>query len=176
VSKEKKPLGHDAIQQKVYEYIWNQYPEARRCFWHTPNEMIADNFIERSIIAAKLPCPDWIRTIIVAYKKRFVMKLSMRQSIGVLKGVTDLVFYWAGTLYMFDIKIGTDKLSNAQKDFIFANEAQGGKFFEISSVEQGKKIIDNIFTNKIDLTAYIPYFEKMKVGEVFGSLQSKRPR
>lgn len=143
--KELKVLGHDAIQQKVFEYLWNNYPESRRCFWHTPNELTPDNYVQQAIAATKKSCPSWIICILKEWQKRFLIKLSKRKSIGVLAGVTDLVFYWKGVLYMFDIKIGSDTLSDAQKAFILANKAQGGMFFEISSVDQGIDIINSIF-------------------------------
>lgn len=148
--KEPKVLGHDAIQQKVFEYLWNNYPQSRRCFWHTPNELTPDNYVQQRIESElkqdkKKFVPTWIINILREWQQRFIIKLSKRKSIGVLAGVTDLVFYWKGTLYMFDIKIGSDCLSDAQKAFILANEAQGGKFYEIGSIEQGQYQIDQIF-------------------------------
>lgn len=77
--------------------------------------------------------------------KEHIIILSQRKAIGVLPGVTDLVFYWKGILYMFDIKIGNDTLSEEQLSFIAANIEQGGQFFEINSLEEGKSIIDSIF-------------------------------
>lgn len=149
VISEPKIMGHDRIQQEIYLHLWNNYPQSRRCFWHTANEFVPDTYIQdriRQVLASKqTKMPKWLWEIISDWHRRFIIKLSMRKAVGVLPGVTDLVFYWKGTLYMFDIKIGSDKLSDAQQKFITANEAQGGKFFEINSVEKGKEIIDNIF-------------------------------
>lgn len=78
-------------------------------------------------------------------QKEHIILLAQRKAIGVLAGVTDLIFYWKGVLYMFDIKIGNDTLSAEQLSFIAANIEQGGQFFEINSLEQGKEIIDAIF-------------------------------
>jgi hypothetical protein len=149
-TEEIKAPTHDGIQQKVYEYIWNNYPQARRCFWHTPNELTPDTFVQMAVKAelakdTKKFLPQWIKNILFSWQQNFVIKLSKRKSIGVLAGVTDLVLYWKGTLYMMDIKIGRDCLSEAQIKFIAANVAQGGVFMEIGSVEQGQIFVDSIF-------------------------------
>lgn len=144
-------LSHDKIQQEVYNYLWNYYPATRRCFWHTPNELTPDTFITDRIKWSKQVIPKWLSDIISQWHKNFVVKLSKRKAIGVLAGVTDLVLFWSGTLYMFDIKIGKDRLSEAQIAFIAANEAQGGKFFQIGSIEEGKSIIDQIMQQKLPL-------------------------
>lgn len=106
-------LKHDRLQQECYQWLWNTYPEVRRCFWHTPN---GGNYTIR--------------------------EHSYRKAIGVLAGVTDLVFYYKKILYMFDIKLKGDRLSDEQKLFIEAIEAQGGKFFEINNFGEFKNIID----------------------------------
>ena len=149
-TEEIKAPTHDGIQQKVYEYIWNNYPQARRCFWHTPNELTPDTFVQMAVKGelARDPkkfLPQWIKNILFSWQQNFVIKLSKRKSIGVLAGVTDLVLYWKGTLYMMDIKIGRDCLSEAQQKFIAANIQQGGVFKEIGSVEEGIIFVDSIF-------------------------------
>lgn len=144
----KLPPSHDKIQQEIFIYLWNTYPETRRTFWHTPNEISQDYYLEMKIkemyLNQKRSVPAVMLQLFAECKKRFVMLLSRRSSIGVLPGVTDLVWYWKGTLYAFDIKIGSDKISEAQHKFINAIEKQGGKFFEINSIEQAKQIIDDI--------------------------------
>jgi hypothetical protein len=141
-----KPLSHDRLQQELWQYLWNKYPQTRRCAWHTPNELIQDSFIQREITRhLKGKFPKWLARIFAQAKDRMPMLLSQRKAIGVLAGVTDLVFYWNGVLYMFDIKIGSDTISDAQKEFIAANTKQGGQFHEINTLDQGKSIIDSIF-------------------------------
>jgi len=137
--------SHDRIQQELYVYLWNKYPQTRGCCWHTPNEFSQDDYFKNRVLGV-IGKQNWLSKLIDECKTRNIIFMKRRKDIGVLKGVTDLVFHYKGILYMFDIKIGTDKLSDAQKDFIKANEAQGGKFFKIGSVEQGKGIIDKIMT------------------------------
>lgn len=115
--------GHDRLQQECYTHLWNQYPATRRTCWHTPNE-----FHRQKGMTAK----------------EHMIIISQRKAIGVLSGVVDLTWYWKGTLYMFDIKIGRDTLSVAQADFITANVSQGGVFHEISTLYQFQSIVSEI--------------------------------
>ncbi len=111
---------HDRIQQECWIYLWNTYPQTRRLLWHTPNEL--------------RPYPK-------ENERQFMIRLSQAKAIGVMKGVWDLVFYWKGVLYIFDIKIGNDRLSEEQLDFERQVIAQGGKSFIIESTQQFKDII-----------------------------------
>src|SRR5690606_20920620 len=117
-------LSHDRIQQELFMHCWNKYPQSRRCMWHTANEFPIQKGMSR---------------------KEHMIILSQRKAIGVLPGVTDLVMYQRGVLYMFDIKVGNDTLSPEQLSFIQANIEQGGQFFEVNTLEEGKSIIDSIF-------------------------------
>lgn len=138
----KTDKSHDRIQSELFQYVWNYYPELRRCMWHTPNEFKMDTATLEDV--RQYVSPKQYAIILAAAKKRFVIQLSKRKSVGVLKGVTDLVIYRKGALHCFDVKIGKDKLSDEQKSFIEAIIAQGGTFHEINSYEQGKDIIDQI--------------------------------
>lgn len=138
---------HDRLQQEIFQYIYNKYPETRGSCWHTPNEFIPDTFIQRQckhVLKANIPA--WLQNIFSLQTKHFVSSLSKRKSIGVLSGVTDLVLYYKGILLMLDIKLPGDSLSGAQLRFIKANELQGGLFIEINTLQQGKIDIDNFFS------------------------------
>lgn len=117
--------------------------------WHTPNELIPDNSVFSDIKKVfgwdtEKQEPSWFRNLQFQFKKRFSIFISQRKAVGVLSGVTDLVIYRNGILYMMDVKIGRDKLSDNQKLFIKAIERQGGEFREINSIEQGFEFIDYI--------------------------------
>jgi hypothetical protein len=114
-------MTHDQLQKSCFDFLWNYYPETRRCCWHTPNE--------------QRPFPG-------ESKKAHMIRLTQAKSIGVLKGVVDLVLYFKGVLYLFDIKVGNDRLSEDQLKFIAAIEAQGGKFFEVNDFESFKKFCE----------------------------------
>jgi hypothetical protein len=143
-------MTHDRLQQEIYNYIYNQYPQTRGNCWHTPNEFIPDTFIQKQCgLFLKGKIPNWLAGIFKLYiEKHFVHQLSKRKQIGVLAGVTDLVLYWNGVLLMMDIKVTGDTLSDAQLRFIQANEKQCGKFIEINTLQQGKADIDTFFQIK----------------------------
>lgn len=114
---------HDKLQKQCFDYLWNTYPKTRRTFWHTPNEQ---------------------RRYPGETAHHHMVRLSQAKSIGVLKGVVDLVWYWKGVLYTFDIKIGADTVKPDQELFIFAIVDQGGKFFEINTFSQFQQIVEKI--------------------------------
>jgi hypothetical protein len=115
--------SHDRLQSECGKYLWNQYPQTRKTFFHPANE-------------AKREKGET--------KHEYIIRLSQRKAIWVLPGATDLIWYWKGILYMFDIKIGRDRLSVEQKDFIAAMQMQGGKFYEFDTLQQFKDIVDGI--------------------------------
>lgn len=114
---------HDRVQQNCFQYLWNTYPQTRRTFWHTSNELA--------------PYPK-------EKESDFKKRIFYRKAIGVLPGVTDLVWYWKGCLYVFDVKVGNDVISESQHLFVDAIEAQGGKFYEINNLEQFKNVVDKL--------------------------------
>ena len=72
--------------------------------------------------------------------------LTRLKSIGLLKGCLDLEFYYKGVLHVFDIKIGPDKLSPHQKEFIAVIEKQRGKGYEVRSLDEFKELIQKIIS------------------------------
>ncbi len=122
-----KQLSHDRLQQEMGSLLWNKYPQTRRTFFHPANETA--------------PYPG-------ESKRDFVLRLAQRKAIWILPGVTDFVWYWDGVLYIFDCKVGKDKVSDPQKEFIAAIVAQGGKFYEIRELSVFATIVDAIIINK----------------------------
>lgn len=73
----------------------------------------------------------------------------MNFAIGVVKGVLDLIFFWHGTLYAFDIKLEAtgDSLKKEQREFICQVERHAGRCFEIATLEQFKEIFDGLINH-----------------------------
>lgn len=116
-------FSHDRLQQECFNYLWNAYPVLRRKFWHTPNEN-----------------PRQKGESLTAYK----IRISKFKAIGVLPGVLDLVLYFKGVLYIFDVKLAGDSIKPAQRLFIDAISSEGGQFFEINNLADFKAYIDEI--------------------------------
>jgi hypothetical protein len=119
-----KNLSHDRLLSECFMWLWNTHPETRYTAFHVTNELKPQKN---------------------EAKKQYVIRLSQAKAIGVVAGVTDLIWYWGGKLYVFDVKVGGDKLSDAQKTFISAIEAQGGVGYEIRSFEQFKAVVEAVF-------------------------------
>lgn len=66
------------------------------------------------------------------------------KAIGVNKGTTDLIFYFKGVMYAWDIKVGRDKLRPEQITFIGKVKEQGGNGCEIRSFEEFQTKIEDI--------------------------------
>ena len=66
------------------------------------------------------------------------------KSIGLVKGVMDLEFYYKSVLHVFDIKIGNDSFTKEQKMYMSQIESQGGKGYIIKSFEKFQDIIKSI--------------------------------
>lgn len=121
-----KKLTHDALQADCHLFLWNNYPELRQLFFGTFNDI--------KVVEKILGPVGRARQII----------LSKMKTLGMVKGILDYQFYYKGVLYIIDFKVGNDHLSPEQKLTIERVEAQGGKGYEIRSLEQFQKTIEDI--------------------------------
>lgn len=69
------------------------------------------------------------------------------KAIGVKKGRADLQYYKNGVLYLFEIKVGSDRQKPDQRAFQQANEAEGAQYYIIRTVEEYQAIINRIRNN-----------------------------
>ena len=112
--------AHEKLQKECFLYFWNNYPQYRMLMHANINSHHKWNKIDISVL----------------------------KGIGLVKGILDLEFYYKGVLYVFDIKIGKDKLSKEQLYCIKQVEEHGGKGFEIRSFCDFKELIYQILNNK----------------------------
>lgn len=110
---------HSSLQSRCFLWIWNEHPELRYLCFSVNNNLTTET-------------PDARR------------QMAILKSLGVVKGVLDLIFYYKGRMYAFDIKVGKDKLKPEQIEFITAITAQGGYGCEIRSFEEFKEKINAI--------------------------------
>ena len=112
-------MNHGQLQSKIFLWMWNEHPELRYLCFSVTNNLTTETEDARR-------------------------KMGQLKSLGVVKGVLDLIFYYKGRMYAFDIKVGKDKLSTEQKEFIASITAQGGYGCEIRSLEEFKEKIGMI--------------------------------
>ena len=120
-------MTHDRLQFECFFWMWNEYPELRRLFWGSFNDIKQVEKIIGNIGNQK-------RRIILSHMK----------SLGMVKGILDFMFFYQGVLHVIDFKVGSDKFSKEQKEFIAQVESQGGKSYEVRTLEKFKEIIQNI--------------------------------
>lgn len=90
-------LSEARIQEDVFKYIRNQYPETHGCLWHVANGGARD-----------------------------ARSASFLTSQGVVPGIQDLHFIWMGGYYLIELKTDTGECSQEQK-FIHAVHALHGR-------------------------------------------------
>jgi len=74
---------HDTLQAKCFTWIWNEKPELRYLCFTTRNNLT----MQEGDLQSKI-------------------KMGQMKAMGTVKGTTDLIFYFAGRLYGFDMKVG----------------------------------------------------------------------
>jgi len=141
--------SHNRVLSECFSWLWNTYPETRYCCFHVRNEsapervrQIIIEFLSFSGLYSEkidLFCKYWL--------KKHIIQLSQDKAIGIVPGVLDLIWIW-DRVYAFDVKVGKDRVSDAQKVFMSAVEKQGGKCFIIGNLDEFKKIVTLIINGR----------------------------
>ena len=117
-------ISHNRLQAKIFAWMWNEHPELRYLCFSVTNNLTTETEDARR-------------------------KMGQLKFLGVVKGVLDLIFYYKGRMYAFDIKVGKDKLSAEQKEFIAAITKHGGYGCEIRSLDEFKEKINRIVSGEL---------------------------
>jgi len=123
----KSAITHDRLQQECYMWMHNSYPALRKLFWGVFNET--------------KPFPG-------ESKESFRIRINRLKGIGLVPGVFDFHFFYKWVLHCFDFKVDNDHLSDDQVKFAAQVEHQGGKCYEIRSLQQFQTIITDILNTK----------------------------
>jgi hypothetical protein len=111
--------NEDILQSDCWKWLWNNHPVTRRCCWHVPNG-----------------------------GKRIIKEAAKFKAMGVLAGVSDIHFIWASQLYIIELKVGVNHITDAQEQYIRAATKQGAIFYECRSLEKFKEIMTRIIILK----------------------------
>lgn len=101
------------FQQDCFVWFWNTFPELRRTLFHVPNG---------------------------GYRGRVAG--NKMKSIGVVAGIPDFIFVFAGRVYFFELKTDDGVIAGKQKEIHFIFAKQG---FDVPIV---RSLID--FQNRIN--------------------------
>jgi hypothetical protein len=123
-------MGIDSIselqlQAQCYQWAYGTYPQIRGLLWHVPNET--------------KPFPG-------EPKHDYYIRLNKMKAAGLVKGVSDLHFYWRNRLYCFELKVDYNKESTEQIAFGARIQMEGGYYDSIRTLEQFKAIFTKIIT------------------------------
>lgn len=109
----------DIMQAECFLWAHNTYPQTRKHLFHVPNG-----------------------------GKRSRVEAARFKSMGVVPGVHDLLFFWYGVLYTFELKVRRNTQSDDQLEFGRKMSEHGAVVFEIRDPETFKKIFTKIVTTK----------------------------
>lgn len=112
-------ISEDQLQAACTQWLWNTYPQTRRCLFHIPNGG--------------------------SRNAREAVKL---RAMGVVAGVHDLCFIWASRVYFFELKVGKNIQSKEQLAFGLAVRNQGAICNEIRCLEEFKEYIEHVLNIK----------------------------
>lgn len=110
--------NEDVLQADCWQWLWDYYEETRKCCWHVPN--------------------GGARTKVQA---------AQFTGMGVISGVCDMHFIWRSRLYIIELKVLDNHITNAQESFIRATTLQGAIFYECRSLKKWQEVILNILDN-----------------------------
>lgn len=111
-------MSEDQLQAQFFQYVWNYYPQLRRCLWAVPNG---------------------------GYRNKLeAMKL---KATGTLAGVWDLHLFYKKQFYIIETKVGKNKLSKAQEEWRDVMVKQGAKQYIYTSLDEGIQIIEEILSS-----------------------------
>ena len=88
-------LSESKLQAQCFKWLWNEYPQTRRCFFAIPNG-----------------------------GTRNPREAATMKATGVVAGVPDCCFVWRHNTYFFEFKTEIGKLSKEQENVIEAFRVQ----------------------------------------------------
>lgn len=147
-------LSESKIQSTCVIWLWNEHPETRGCFFAVKNEG-AKLSVKRVLffigsITKSINNPRLISSICQKFKSEIKKGNSINgaidKSMGVVPGVSDILFFWKGQLYCCEFKTSIGRQSDAQKKWQKTIESQGGIYKVIRSVDEFKKSVYKIFS------------------------------
>lgn len=112
-------MNEAQIQAECFKWLWNNFPDTRRCFFHVPNG-----------------------------GKRTIVEAAQLKAMGTVAGIPDCLFVWNGRIHAFEFKDDKGRVSIEQEKVHAAWDAQGVKVVIIRELPTFQKSIYQII-NKL---------------------------
>lgn len=114
-------MTHEQLIAKCTQWFWNTFPEERRMLYGVNNNVSSGLSRQQQLIEG-----------------------NKNKAKGVVPGVLDLCYILPNKVCYLDAKVGKDKLSSEQIDFIKKLEDRGHTWAVFSSFEEFQTIINNL--------------------------------
>lgn len=114
-------MTHEQLIAICFQWHWNTFPGERRMLYGINNNTSAGLSKQQQIIEG-----------------------NKNKAKGVVAGVLDLCYIGNFRVTWLDAKVGNDKMSDDQIDFILKLEARGHEWYEFNSLDGFQKIINNL--------------------------------
>jgi len=113
-----KPLTEAQLQAQLWKIAWNEFPQSRRHIWAIPNGA-----------------------------KRTMYEQTVSKATGTLAGVWDLHCFYKGQFYVFELKVGRNKLSDEQLDWGQKMSIHGANIMVLreTDIEKWRELLAGIF-------------------------------
>ena len=105
----------DRLQQECYTWFHNEYPDLRLVMWHTENE-----------------------------GKRNGRAQMRFKTMGGTPGVADLIWFYGGEFFAFELKTQTGTQSKSQKEWQAAIEKQGGHYRIVRTIGEFQYYVQSV--------------------------------
>ena len=144
-------MSEAQIQAACVTWLWNTYPQTRGLFFAVKNEgaKISYKFIKDSVmeILQNLTNPSIIKKTcrkILDHITGNAINGGKDKAMGMVPGVSDTIFLWAGKALLIEFKTPTGRQSAKQKEWQARAEAQGFRYYIVRSLEDFKQLIEGI--------------------------------
>jgi hypothetical protein len=106
--------SEDRLQEDIVQYMWNNHPETRGLFCYNLNNS---------------------KNAIDGHRNKLK---------GLIQGRSDLVFYWLGRAYFFELKTSKGRQSPEQKDWETLVTKHGFMYYIVRNLDEFKMIIERV--------------------------------
>ena len=110
-------VGEHLLQLACVRFFRQYYPDLYRNIWHTNGRAI--NASNGAVL----------------------------KGMGVVAGVSDLLFFYKGTLHGIELKMGNGRQSDEQKEFEKMLKANGGRYYIVRTLDSFANLINEIVKN-----------------------------
>lgn len=112
-------MTHEQLIAKCTQWFWNEFPEERRMLYAVNNNVSAGLSKQQQIIEG-----------------------NKNKAKGVVAGVWDLCYILPGKVLYMDAKVGNDKLSEEQLDFMEKAQSRGIALEVFETFEEFQALIE----------------------------------